>query len=108
MTMTKHTPGPWAVCKAADRSKSHDIMGNGFHIAEMIPFDGQEDTANARLIASAPDLLAVLRNAVENAEAGIEAANRGDSDCIEIMLAHLEWIRDEARAAIRKAEGVTP
>jgi hypothetical protein len=62
LAMPKHTPGPWV-------ASGYDIHGGRSHIAEVLrryqtrsaldPDD--EGAANARLIAAAPDMLAVLR-----------------------------------------------
>lgn len=61
MKRTQHTPGPWKVVPSAEpKTHDEDIMGNGFHIAEIVPFDGIQDRANSALIAAAPDLAAAL------------------------------------------------
>ena len=50
--MTKHTPGPWPI-------QSHE---NRLYVGPVeIDGDDDEDLANARLIAAAPDMLAALR-----------------------------------------------
>jgi hypothetical protein len=65
--MNKHTPGPWRV---VDSWNDHMVEGqNG---EEIIWQDGPHGTptineANARLIAAAPDLLAVLEELQESA-----------------------------------------
>ena len=61
--MTKHTPGPWTVAKATRYVHHADMLdANGFGIASIW---GRAETeaaaANARLIAAAPQMLAVLR-----------------------------------------------
>jgi hypothetical protein len=57
---TKHSPGPW---KDISESPSKTWIGNSYVIAEVIRFPEQqeESKANARLIASAPELLEVLK-----------------------------------------------
>lgn len=59
--MSKHTPGKWSVDNRSDRADEPAIYidGAGYSIAR-IDFPNEEDHANARLIAAAPDLLAVL------------------------------------------------
>lgn len=67
--MSAHTPGPWSVqpC-AADHGESTVIgTADGFLIARIpsdawsgIGAESKEDSANARLIAAAPDMLAAL------------------------------------------------
>jgi hypothetical protein len=91
---TKHTPGPWSAIKADTylelRDGSNDpilrIRGG------MLP-----TSANARLIAAAPDLLAALENAA-NVLAGIAV---GDLKTVYPSSPALE----QARAAIAKAKG---
>jgi len=63
--MTQHTPGPWQVNKKLKFSVEAVADGQGINlIAECCDPDGirsvGEDSANARLIAAAPDLLAAL------------------------------------------------
>ena len=55
-----HTPGQWLLEGIDDiyvRSEG------GLYIAEIINVDGEEDKANARLIAASPDLLDALKDA---------------------------------------------
>lgn len=80
--MTTHTPGPWGV-----RAK-------GQKVAEIVRCDDEQ--ANARLIAAAPELLEALTNLVAriNHNGGIGAYTGGP---IFVML--------DARAAIAKATG---
>jgi hypothetical protein len=57
MTMT-HAPGPWSI----DRGAGHErlIMAEDLHIATIHrPSEGYWTRGNARLIAAAPELLAV-------------------------------------------------
>lgn len=61
---TKHTPGPWVV-NWESRIKYDISAVKGRHIAlasccEEVPTDKAQNEADARLIASAPDLLAEL------------------------------------------------
>lgn len=103
--MTEHTPGPWQ-----ESSSDLSILGNpertGFDDLVIVaicepsdpcaaPLDQQQ--ANARLIASAPDLLEVLK--------GICCRVMGNSTgSFTIGVGHIK----AARAAIAKAEGPTP
>lgn len=74
--MTAHTPGPWITngCVVSARvnlsqrdictvSASAPARGETYNIAKHLP----ELQANARLIASAPELLAVVRELQESA-----------------------------------------
>jgi hypothetical protein len=89
MTKQSHTPGPWTVTKL-DGIHPNVVAGTR-HIAGVydLCIDSQrpEDVANARLIATAPRVLAALKAIL---------ANEVPSDA--------EW--KEAEAAVREAEGV--
>lgn len=92
MSKTKHTPGPWQV-KNQIRGSALTIQVGGLDIAlafSTLVSKGDVDsvTANARLIASAPDLLSALKQVL--AHHGYTEAGPDFPD---------------ARAAIRKAEG---
>ncbi len=55
---TKHTPGPWVLSKTVDyQIESSQASICNYHVSEIS--EGQ-DLANARLIASAPELLEAL------------------------------------------------
>ena len=91
-TKMTHTPGPWKVVDPADRHKQADIMGNGFHIAEVVedPMQGQ---ANAHLIAAGPAMYEAL-------DWIIYEIDKGTHD--------LSDIRRVAQEAKARAEGRTP
>lgn len=55
MSAGQHTPGPWLVYKAQRRSRPAIRSSEGFYIVEHVT-----DEANARLIASCPELLAAV------------------------------------------------
>jgi predicted metal-dependent phosphoesterase TrpH len=93
-----HTPGPWAFTEGdADRramSEIHKAEDKTFQIGYVTtewrnPKQRAEDLANARLIAAAPDLLAVLERYV--------AADSGDET--------EDQLHRDAVAAITKARG---
>ncbi len=99
MNTAKHTPGPWKVdCKSdnecpgvgtADGCFSIVVIGFKDDERDDCGVDGdtrEQELANAHLIASAPDLLAALKKAVER---------QGFTNAELIT----------ARAAIAKAEG---
>ena len=67
MDERKHTPGPWAVADTASRSQ---IKAGPFtyHPHYEIIASPAELQSNARLIAAAPDLLAVAQMCAELAE----------------------------------------
>lgn len=83
MTAAKHTPGPWETAATDDNL----IVKGRVKIASTYPekFSADEEGANARLIAAAPELLEALYTFLEV------------GDCAAA--------REEAHAAIAKAEG---
>jgi hypothetical protein len=56
---TKHTPGPWYVTRHNDLQYSISQKETGYD--EMIEALDEEDEANAKLIAAAPELLEALK-----------------------------------------------
>ncbi len=58
MTNTQHTPGPWHTEGCGDGTTVCDRNG-------LVPLAHNLSEANARLIAAAPDLLAVARHVEE-------------------------------------------
>ena len=115
-TKTKHTPGPWK-CEwlddfnnfAIDASVEHDGLTTYVRLAHVSPLywqypdDGERQanaTANARLIAAAPELLEALRDLVERLRVlGMGMGGDLESASVEDRL----W--EKATAAIAKATG---
>lgn len=106
----KHTPAPWIV-KSPTNIKGDGwtrIMSNGVQIAKVNALhpagkreagDFEQETANARLIAAAPELLEALQALFENCAM---THNRwGDGDNTKEADAAIQ----AARAAIAKATG---
>ena len=90
--MSAHTPGPWVVGRTlADGTAC--IVGDGDSV--VCTFDGRSHPeADAALIASAPDLLAALKDVVGWVPGSSAFFTDGSSAAVE-----------RARAAIAKAEG---
>lgn len=87
-----HTPGPWSYIGNGDVvAKSDKYCGGEKDIASVFLTVNDEDEANARLIAAAPDLLEALKDMLD----GHEDACTG----------YGEGAADKARAAIAKATG---
>ena len=102
--MSAHTPGPWTLttvptqvghCHKIGPFPSRNERRPETHACVYVdglglrPEDAPELLANARLIAAAPDLLALLKELVD-----IEGPQPG----------HVEWF-GRVQAAIAKAEG---
>lgn len=99
MTNTTHTPGPWAFRMTGWRTNPFAIYSPRRPGAvacvparTSVPLD--EQSANARLIAAAPDLLAALEQCLPIIDAHRHAA-LGEGDIAAM----------NARAAIAKAKG---
>lgn len=102
MTNQKHTPGPWT-----KTNRGGDVRADGEIVAQVGMFvrpnrsmaeDVEEGDANANLIASAPDLLAALRALITMAES--EEIPNDEYEAV------FDTVKDQARVAIAKAEGV--
>lgn len=92
--MSKHTPWPW------EETYGKKIYANGRVVAEVMTHEREhedEDSANASLIAAAPDMLAALEHVIhvieKSGEWWIDDTRRGGFDAEMI------------RAAIAKATG---
>lgn len=101
--MSKHTPGPWYIGKDANDQNRHIYAeqvvrsddGDAWHPLIACTDDDEQQVdwrANARLIAAAPDLLAVVQELEESAGYWSE---------YDVPLG----IVDRMRAAIAKATG---
>lgn len=93
---TKHTPGPWSMEKRV-RSNFHQ---SGYRIwnpelTEIIAA-AENNEANARLIAAAPDLLAALEQIADE--------NFANLDSPQSMRMRLRDFRERARAAIARVK----
>lgn len=122
--MSKHTPGPWDYSRtvgdytakdrlfvrsqAIERSNCDrdvivsEIQDHRFCSADRRPTDPQEQLANARLIAAAPELLEALKRL----ECSLADLPRYLTDNGHRVLGDVAGERLEfARAAIAKAEG---
>lgn len=107
MTEAKHTLGPWVVCIQDDDDKAFEIFAerqlvNGRISAEKwddavarAGLNHKEFEANARLIATAPDLLEVAKDFQEALQELGLFCECGEADCRTTRL----------RAAIAKATG---
>ena len=105
--MQGHTPGPWGIAQDDPTRVNAPTLcrygGKHAAVADCdFPADAEENEANARLIAAAPDMLAALREAAQF----IHDQDGGDPTNIT------GWASDEHReawlktqAAIAKAEG---
>lgn len=116
--MSKHTPGPWVL--GTDRRYPSEpcvdavIDGVVWHIALCHPGAGPDDSAadaNARLIASAPDLYNGLREALPALRADYERLAAEYSEISSEKVSGFRKARDRyeaALAAIDKVEGRRP
>lgn len=95
--MSAHTPGPWTVKLTGMRGSFHipEAQKHEAKAADVDDVDGYTvSSANARLIAAAPELLEALRYVMEDEINGIP---RASSSCRRVVA-----------AAIAKATGSQP
>lgn len=104
--MSKHTKGPWAFTEGdAKRMAMSNVFKADdpeFLIAYVTcewqnPHQRAEDIANARIIAAAPEMLAVLVALVNDDDI---AQGFGG------LYTHLQKLRDMARPVLNKVEGI--
>ena len=96
--MSKHTPGPWgAYCMGSEgwmvRPKHGDVRHKGKRLAFINWLSWEEDTANAHLIAAAPELLEVCQNLL------------GWADSLSCKILPPQKLLNMCIKAIEKAEG---
>jgi hypothetical protein len=92
MMKTQHTSGPWEVIRESLTSSAKKIIGpNAEHICEGLSW-GENEDADAALIAAAPDLLEALESVIDSWQYG-----ETPSDAAATY--------DHARSAIAKAKG---
>ena len=96
--MPKHTPGPWQICSSDDgrpyirAGESGPIVAKAYRAT--VGHGPLPGTANARLIAAAPELLAALEQLVRM-DLGL--------DCCDTDEQARRWA--VGRAAVAKAKG---
>lgn len=100
--MTNHTPGPWHVepSKQPGNCFSAIMTDTGVTGLASIHLVTKEAHANARLIASAPDLLSALKAIHDVGEEELD-------DDMDAISGKLSTCHMTAWAAIAKAEGST-
>ena len=97
-TKTTHTPGPWI--NEEGRDHTH-VVGESAVVAMLPrwPVAADEQEANARLIAAAPEMADTLRNLVLTVEWARKALTNTEFDSTLYMLV------SDARALLAKIEG---
>ena len=100
--MSKHTPGPWRFSKEPDAKHSPCVGFTIYDAGSVVvaeiypkPYPVAVNEINARLIAASPELLAALKNLLDDYPTG-NTANE--------FLNPRESVK-QAREAIAKAEG---
>jgi len=101
--MSKHTPGPWSIHWGSSGNRCLEIHHEKTIVAHATDYsiDGAERSANARLIAAAPELLAAL----EDSERIISFALNNGMIMGRQHKHDAESHLDGIRAAIAKARG---
>ena len=96
--MSNHTPGPWAHTGVIVYASSDSAIQNPLATIHGGP-SRPECMYNAKVIATAPELLAALQLCMEYLDCIPESAAGGDDDARRLVMI--------ARAAIAKATGET-
>jgi len=96
-TQTKHTPGPWTTNRTSDTSEGRSIGTAKGSIALLTEdrYTASEQTANARIIAAAPDLLAAAERVARLMEWKDTPSSMVEIDAVKAQL----------RSAIARARG---
>lgn len=100
--MNKHTPGPWFIRGPWGETGFHVASGKKgmcFHVAGCEGRPGDENNANARLIAAAPDLLAACKYTLR-----YFVGDKNPTPDITTQEDWQRWVIRELEAAIAKAE----
>ena len=103
--MSKHTPGPWVADKVTPRILDGDPYWRVGVVGGTCLYVGcgdENDEADARLIAVAPDMLDVLRR-VDASIVGCEANATSRKNWQDDMAAVKEMVRKVLRAAVGAA-----
>lgn len=110
--MSKHTPGPWHQFRQGTKRFVSQACDEDFRDSIAVVFEAnyhpdgiaaavKEADLNARLIASAPDLLAALETIENDCSAILDGDDMSGMSDAELFGAMLETVT----AAIRKAKG---
>ena len=100
--MSGHTPGPWAE-DAKHTGGARAVIGDGQQLVALVYGRAREEqSANARLIAAAPDLLAALDELLDSFE--IATDNFSEIEFRGVMFPPYR-VSEFIRAVMAKAEG---
>lgn len=92
----KHTPGPWTIRVATASIPTIHVSSSRGHLASVF---GARHVQDARLIAAAPELFDIAKEALGLAEIAADLTGcRGDDDFVQAF-------HEKAKAAIAKATG---
>lgn len=92
--MSKHTPGPWTSDVMVSICGAYEAGLNIGFLSTQDAKRREEGEANARLIAAAPDLLAVLEAAVECGMVPQTSAREGGAARFSRQVIVADMIRD--------------
>ena len=101
----KHTPGPWNVHGRDTRGLPHSLVAAETLIAKVYSKcygDVEQETANAKLIAAAPDLLKALERIARPHDCGCVPCT-GSCTSQEALQITVDEMRDLAKAAIARS-----
>ena len=109
MSETKHTPGPWQIEYSTNGTFPYRIIKTGERnpIASCRGISGKksEDTANARLIAAAPDYNYAANRFVEGWTHFLDCINFGKSNLDADAIRFMNEVPGLLQSAHNKAKG---
>lgn len=98
--MTEHTPGPWEYAGRDRNNRNYIRHEQGGEDYSLAVFDTSTSDDDARIMASAPDLLAALEKSEQRIVQLCDIIN-----VLSPRKVRAEDFADQARAAIAKAKG---
>ncbi len=111
-TTVGSTPGPWRVVTTLNAARVPEIVDpNGWIVVSMKNVWGDEDMANARLIAAAPEMRDELRETELNLTQTRLAVNIGKRPLqkrLDFVMGELERIAARHSALLARIDGTTP
>lgn len=96
----KHTPGPWSLNQYGEPV---DASGENIRAKGLALTNSEEAKANARLIAAAPDMLAIHRDSVEVLEIVLEEREEivGEDEVLRDLISRIKEVVAKATGAAK-------
>ena len=106
--MTAHTPGPWAVDYDSEGPfvRMEALAGDDEFFCVYGSTNTDQQHADARLVAAAPDLLAAIDKALDAISAVVNSEDMGGDDWQRWSENELPTIHDTLLTATKRAKGI--